>query len=61
MTIGAVGTKSWGLELAGCGIGQQQKLVEDAAREVSAVSRRLGYRWDDLVEDWYLRDVLMID
>ena len=61
VTIGVDGEKSWGLELAGYGIGRQQRLVAGKAREVSAAPKRLGYCWDDLLEEWYVSDARGIE
>ncbi len=46
---------SWGLELASYGIGQRQQPITGEAM-VTTTGGRLGYHWDDRIEEWYQSD-----
>lgn len=49
------GSWTWGLQLQGYGFGEAQTTVTGTPA-VEANGQRLGYQWDDNVEEWFIND-----
>ena len=47
------GQWDWGLELTSYGMGEAQRPVGERAPQVEAAGRRIGYHWDENLEEWY--------
>lgn len=46
----------WGLELVSHGIGKSQRSTAGIVPKVQTTERRIGYQWDDNLEEWYKND-----
>lgn len=46
----------WGLDLTSYGVGDAQESIEGRTPRVGALEQRLGYEWDENIEEWYIND-----
>ena len=49
----ASGDWDWGLELTSYGIGGEQRPVVERTPQIETNGRRIGYDWDENLEEWY--------